>query len=160
MGLEFWKNYIILRTGYHETPPYFSFDFITVRRDDRINRCKKHKERNSSLNKNPIIFLIIFNISIENFNFAFKSFKDSSWQILNGSISHGIHVLFILHANMYCPKVMPKTSFKTCSCIYTNKYYSLHAIRNPTLPTIGMLRHVLCRKPKTIRVAISLQRKW
>ena len=76
--LRFLKNYFILQTGYHETPPYFSFDFITVRRDDRINRCKKHKERNSSLNKNPIIFLIIFNISIENFNFAFKSFKDSS----------------------------------------------------------------------------------
>ena len=32
----------------------------------------------------------------------------------------GIHVLFISHANMYCPKVMPKTSFKTCSYIYTN----------------------------------------
>ena len=44
--------------------------------------------------------------------------------------------------------------------IRIKKYYSLHAIRNPTLPTIGMLRHVLCRKPKTIRVAISLQRKW
>jgi len=30
MGLEFLKNYFILRTGYHETPPYFSFDFIIV----------------------------------------------------------------------------------------------------------------------------------
>ena len=40
--------------------PIFFFWLYNSRRDDRINQCKKHKERNSSLNKNPIIFLIIF----------------------------------------------------------------------------------------------------